>query len=614
MPKEQHGGLKKFVTEFLAGGASAALARTITAPIDRVKILLQLQHAQATIAIDKRYNGISDCFVRVVREQGPLTLWRGNGINVARIFPQQALNFAFKDTYQKYFLRDVDKNERFWRYFAGNLASGGAAGATSLLIIYPLDFARTRLATDIGRGANREFSGFVDCTRKIVRSDGVSGLYRGFSSSIQGIIIYRASYFGLFDTITGTIVEDKKTLSFLQAWVIGQSTVVVSGLVCYPWDTVRRFTGTETEVINMGSYNYLGFSHNDGPCAEEAVRFIDKYGLHIGGTRHERGNHVAQAQIEKCVAHYLGVDAAICFPMGFGTNSMNIPSLVDKHQSEYAKHFIYHKDESSDPISNNSISFAISVEIIYPPVHLLTQLRCLFSSSDAKDCEKKLRNALCQPSPKTGKPYNKVLIVIEGIYSMEGTIVNLPAFISIKKKYRAYLFLDEAHSVGECCFLSRVMYRYNTMSFLGALGPTGKGVVEYWGCNARDVDIMMGTLTKSFAAAGGYIGGTKVSRTVRSPLAPQNAAVQALIEHVRCNSAGPCYGASMSPPIIAQVLSSMKIMCGEDGTDIGARKAVQLLRNSRYFRRRLKQMGFLIYGHEDSPVVPLMTFYITKVV
>ncbi|KAL6742790.1 hypothetical protein Aduo_015902 [Ancylostoma duodenale] len=163
---------------------------------------------------------------------------------------------------------------------------------------------------------------------------------------------------------------------------------------------------------------------------------------------------------------------------------------------------------------------------------------------------------------------------------MEGTIVNLPAFINIKKKYRAYLFLDEAHSVGE--IHSFAMER---------------GVVEYWGCNAKDVDIMMGTLTKSFAAAGGYMGGTK-----------------ALIDHIRCNSAGPCYGASMSPPIIAQVLSSMKIMCGEDGTDIGARKAVQLLRNSRYFRRRLKQMGFLIYGHEDSPVVPLMTFYITKVV
>ncbi|XGW04611.1 hypothetical protein V3C99_015641 [Haemonchus contortus] len=324
----------------------------------------------------------------------------------------------------------------------------------------------------------------------------------------------------------------------------------------YGW--TQKYTGTISKVINMGSYNYLGFSHNDGPCAEEAARYIDKYGLHIGSTRHERGNHVVQAEIEKCVARYLGVEAAICFPMGFGTNSMNIPSLVDKRSLIL-----------SDELNHASLVLGCRVSGATVKV---------FKHNNANDCEKKLRDALCHPSPKTGKPFNKVLIVIEGIYSMEGTIVNLPEFIRIKKKYGAYLFLDEAHSVG-------------------ALGPTGKGVVEYWGCNARDVDIMMGTLTKSFAAAGGYMGGTK-----------------AVVEHIRRHSAGPCYGAPMSPPIIAQVLSSMKIMCGEDGTDIGARKAVQLLKNSRYFRRRLKQMGFLIYGHEDSPVVPLMTFYITKVV
>ncbi|CAJ0961989.1 unnamed protein product, partial [Mesorhabditis belari] len=231
----------KFCVDFLAGGASAALARTIVAPIDRVKILLQLQDAQQTIAVDKRYKGIVDCFTRVCKEQGPLTLWRGNGINVMRIFPQQALNFAFKDTYKKFFLVGVDKDKQFWRFFAGNLASGGAAGATSLLVIYPLDFARTRLATDIGKSAiDREFTGFFDCTRKIVKSDGIIGLYRGFSSSIQGIIIYRASYFGLFDTITQTVVEDRKQLNFFYAWIIGQFTVVTSGLICYPWDTVRR--------------------------------------------------------------------------------------------------------------------------------------------------------------------------------------------------------------------------------------------------------------------------------------------------------------------------------------------------------------------------------------
>lgn len=232
-------GTRKFILDFAAGGASAALARTIVAPIDRVKILLQLQHAQPTIGEAERYKGITDCMRRVVKEQGVVSLWRGNGINVIRIFPQQALNFAFKDTYRS--IMNVDKDASVWRRLGANLAAGGAAGATSLVVIYPLDFARTRLATDIGRSTEqREFTGLVDCTKKIVKSDGVVGLYRGFNSSIQGIIIYRACYFGLFDTVVESVVNDKKNLNFFAAWGIGQVTVVTSGLVCYPWDTVRR--------------------------------------------------------------------------------------------------------------------------------------------------------------------------------------------------------------------------------------------------------------------------------------------------------------------------------------------------------------------------------------
>lgn len=85
-----------------------------------------------------------DCFVRIPKEQGVLAYWRGNAANVIRYFPTQALNFAFKDKYKQVFLSGVDKNTQFWRYFLGNLASGGAAGATSLCFVYPLDFARTR--------------------------------------------------------------------------------------------------------------------------------------------------------------------------------------------------------------------------------------------------------------------------------------------------------------------------------------------------------------------------------------------------------------------------------------------------------------------------------------
>lgn len=135
-----------------------------------------------------------------------MSFWRGNLANVIRYFPTQALNFAFKDKYKNIFLGGVDKHTQFWRYFAGNLASGGAAGATSLCFVYPLDFARTRLAADVGKvGATREFNGLGDCLVKISKSDGIKGLYQGFSVSVQGIIIYRAAYFGVYDTAKGKV-------------------------------------------------------------------------------------------------------------------------------------------------------------------------------------------------------------------------------------------------------------------------------------------------------------------------------------------------------------------------------------------------------------------------
>ncbi len=130
--------------------------------------------------------GIIDAFVRIPKEQGFISLWRGNLANVIRYFPTQALNFAFKDKFKQIFLNNVDKKTQFWRYFAGNLASGGAAGATSLCFVYPLDFARTRLAADIGTGGQRQYNGLGDCLVKVFKSDGLIGLYRGFNVSVQG--------------------------------------------------------------------------------------------------------------------------------------------------------------------------------------------------------------------------------------------------------------------------------------------------------------------------------------------------------------------------------------------------------------------------------------------
>ena len=161
--------------------------------------------------------------------------------------------------------------------------------------------------------------------------------------------------------------------------------------------------------------------------------------------------------------------------------------------------------------------------------------------------------------------------------SMEGSIINLPKVIEIKKKYKAYLYLDEAHSIG-------------------ALGKSGRGVVDYWGCNVKDVDIMMGTFTKSFGSCGGYIAGTKK-----------------LINHIRSLSHANCYASAMSPPIAQQIISTIKIIMGKDRGDEGKKRIEQLAWNSHYFRKRLVEMGFIVYGNNDSPVVPLMLYMPAKI-
>lgn len=232
---------KNFLVDFLIGGVSAAVSKTVVAPIERVKLLLQVQDANPNIPVEERYNGIGDCFKRVVAEQGVGALWRGNLANVVRYFPTQALNFACKDFYKKT-LNPYNPKKQPGMFFLGNMASGGAAGATSLCFVYPLDFARTRLAADVGgasAGKEREFSGLVDCLTKTVQKGGIGQLYNGFGISVVGIIAYRASYFGIYDTGRELIWGASKPSIFFQ-WLFAQNVVVVAGIISYPLDTVRR--------------------------------------------------------------------------------------------------------------------------------------------------------------------------------------------------------------------------------------------------------------------------------------------------------------------------------------------------------------------------------------
>ncbi|XP_067848127.1 serine palmitoyltransferase 2-like isoform X2 [Heptranchias perlo] len=328
--------------------------------------------------------------------------------------------------------------------------------------------------------------------------------------------------------------------------------------VSYDYNWSFNFTGTVIkDVLNMGSYNYLGFAESRGFCADAATKATIQYGTGICSTRQEIGNLDKHEEMEKLVARFLGVEAAMAFGMGFATNSMNIPALVGKG-------CLILSDEL------NHASLVLGARLSGATIRV-------FKHNNMQSLDKLLKDAIVHGQPRTRRPWKKILIVVEGIYSMEGSIVRLPEIVALKKKYKAYLYLDEAHSIG-------------------ALGPTGRGVVEYFDLNPKDVDVMMGTFTKSFGAAGGYIGGKKE-----------------LVDYLRSHSHSTVYATSMSAPVAEQIIASMKCIMGEDGTTLGQTRVQQLAENTRYFRRRLKEMGFIIYGNDDSPVVPLMLYMPAKI-
>jgi len=242
--------MEKFLTDFALGGISGAIAKTCTAPIERVKILIQTQDANPRIMSGEipRYTGIVNCFSRVASEQGIAAFWRGNFTNVIRYFPTQAFNFAFKDTIKKIFPKADPKTE-FAKFFAINMASGGLAGAGSLCIVYPLDYARTRLASDVGSGT-RDFNGLADCLKKTATgTQGFFGLYNGFGISVAGIIPYRGVYFGLYDTASSMNPYKKDTgvMGIGSKFAIAQSVAITAGYASYPFDTVRRRLQMQSE-------------------------------------------------------------------------------------------------------------------------------------------------------------------------------------------------------------------------------------------------------------------------------------------------------------------------------------------------------------------------------
>ncbi|KAM3930741.1 serine palmitoyltransferase 3-like [Leptodactylus fuscus] len=324
----------------------------------------------------------------------------------------------------------------------------------------------------------------------------------------------------------------------------------------YNW-TYRHTGKVIKDVINMGSYNYLGFAENNEESLQKVKKVLERYGVGVCSTRHEMGQTDKLQELEDLVAEFLDVEAAMVCSMGFTTNSTNIPALVGKG-------CLILSDEL------NHTSLILGARLSGATIRV-------FQHNNMGNLEKLLRDAVVRGQPRTHRAWKKILILVEGIYSMEGSIVRLPEIIALKKKYKAYLYMDEAHSIG-------------------AVGSTGRGVVEYFGMDPADVDVMMGTFTKSFGAIGGYIAGKRD-----------------LVDYLRNHSHSAFYAASMSPPVAEQIIKVMKCIMGRDGTLKGQQRVNQLAENTRYFRQKLYDLNLITYGNEDSPVVPVLMYMPSKV-
>jgi serine palmitoyltransferase len=352
-------------------------------------------------------------------------------------------------------------------------------------------------------------------------------------------------------------------------------------------------TGKIIKCINLGSYNYLGFAQNEGPCADAAIEALHAYGPSTSSSQRHLGTLDCVRDLEKKMAQFLNKPDALVFGMGFGTNSTNIPALVEKvfiivlfndlvllHIEIIKKYTVAALYQIKLYFAKNYkqikgcliISDARNHTSIYFGGRLSGATYKAFKHNDMENLEKILREAVVNGQPRTHRPWKKILIIVEGIYSMEGSVPNLVKIVELKKKYKAYLYIDEAHSIG-------------------SMGPTGRGTTEHCGIDTSEVDIMMGTFSKSFSGSGGYM-----------------AASKDIINHLRSRSHSTLYAETLPAPVVMQILTSLKILMGEDNTNDGQRRITQFHDNNIYFKKRLLEMNFTLHGCMDSPVVPIMMY------
>lgn len=300
--------------------------------------------------------------------------------------------------------------------------------------------------------------------------------------------------------------------------------------------TNDRTTIGGREYINWCSYNYLGMS-GDPVVIEASRRAVTKYGTSVSASRVVSGQKPVHIELEHAIADFIGTESSIVFVGGHSTNETVIGHLFG------AGDLILH-----DGLSHNSI---------LQGAMLSGARRRPFRHNDWQECNRILEEVRHE--------YRRVLIVAEGVYSMDGDYCDLPRFIDIKQRHKAYLMIDEAHSIG-------------------TMGRHGRGMSEHFDVNPRDVDIWMGTLSKSFGSCGGYIAGSS-----------------ALIEYLKYTAPGFVYSVGLSPSNAAAALASINLLEEEP------ERVAQLAENSRLFLRLAKREGLNTGTSNNTAVVPVIT-------
>ncbi len=290
------------------------------------------------------------------------------------------------------------------------------------------------------------------------------------------------------------------------------------------------------EYINFCSYNYLGMS-GDPAVIEAAQQAVGKYGTSVSASRVVSGQKTIHLELERAIADFIGTESSVVFVGGHSTNETTIGHLFG------AGDLILH-----DALSHNSI---------VQGAMLSGARRRPFPHNDWQDCNRILEDVRHE--------YRRVLIVVEGVYSMDGDYPKLPKFVEIKKKHKTFLMVDEAHSIG-------------------TMGLHGRGMSEHFDMNPSDVDIWMGTLSKSFGSCGGYIAGSN-----------------ALVEYLKFTAPGFVYSVGLSPPNTAAALAAIRLLQEEPD------RVAKLSENSRLFLNLAKQAGLNTGLSNNTPVVPVIT-------